>query len=117
MGPFLRTEIRRRYVSQLRNCRSLARAPSSRLEAGHSIFGKLASKAALLSRQSGLNRMRARPLRKHQQTPQYEDGDNRRGQRSAPGEAAIVYGFVEKIANGRAERPSQDEGRPEQRHP
>ena len=56
-------------------------------------------------------------LRQHQQAGHHEHRDTRRDQRSADIEAAGVNGFVEQIAERRAQGAGQDEGGPEQRHP
>ena len=59
--------------------------------------------------------MRAGPLRQNQQTAEDKDRDDSRSKRAAQGKAAIADGLVEEIADGRAQRPGQNECRPEQR--
>src|SRR5579884_1336145 len=57
------------------------------------------------------------PLRKEQD--EYDDGnkEHERRDRAAQRKTAFRHGLVEEIANRRAERPCQDEGRPEQDDP
>src|SRR3984957_7406646 len=59
-------------------------------------------------------RMRAGPLRQNQQAAEDKDRDNRRSKRAAQGKAALADGLVEEIADGRSQRPGQNECRPEQ---
>src|ERR1700681_4189776 len=60
-------------------------------------------------------RMRAGSLRQNEKTAEDKDRDDSRSKRAAQGKAAIADGLVEEIADGRAQRPGQDERRPEQR--
>src|ERR1700688_627589 len=60
-------------------------------------------------------RMRAGSLRQNEKTAEDKDRDDSRSQRAAQGKAAIADGLVEEIADGRAQRPRQNECRPEQR--
>jgi hypothetical protein len=55
-------------------------------------------------------RMRASPLRQDEQTPDYESRNDRRCNRTAQRETTVVYGLVEKIANGGSQWPGKNEG-------
>src|SRR5580704_7009070 len=55
-------------------------------------------------------------LRQDEQTDNDEGGNDGGGDWPAERQPAVADGLVEEVADGGAERPRQDEGRPEQRH-
>src|ERR1700720_3475675 len=59
--------------------------------------------------------MLPRALRQNDDACDYERADDSRSDGTAESEAAVVHGLVEEIADRGAERPRQDEGRPEQK--
>src|SRR5690348_9264954 len=61
--------------------------------------------------------MAAGALRKDQDQEDDHDREHGRGEGAAPFEAALVDRLVEKVADGRAERASEDESGPEQEDP
>ena len=65
-------------------------------------------------RRVGLPRMLACPLRQDENTSDNEYADDRGSDRPAQCHAAVAWRLVEKIADGGAERPRQNERRPEQ---
>lgn len=60
---------------------------------------------SLLPHHLGLARMPTGSLRQNEETPEYEDSENRRRKRPAQGKAAVVSRLVEEVADGRAQRP------------
>jgi hypothetical protein len=54
-------------------------------------------------------------LRQHHETDDDEGGDHRGGEGAAQRQPTVVVRLVEKIADRGAERPGEDECRPEQR--
>src|SRR5438067_7499149 len=58
--------------------------------------------------------MAARPLRQDEDQQDDDSREDGRGKRTAPFEAPRGDRLVEEVADRRAQRPSQDEGRPEQ---
>jgi hypothetical protein len=61
--------------------------------------------------------MHAGPLRQDEKTSEYKGCENRRCKRPTQGKAAVVSWLVQEVADGRAQRPGEDECRPEQRYP
>src|SRR3954462_4399085 len=59
-------------------------------------------------------RMLSRPLREDHDQDDDHDCKDRRGERAAPFEAALVDGLVEEVADGRPERAGEDERGPEE---
>ena len=55
----------------------------------------------------------ARSLWQQKNTADNKDRDDKRGERTAEGKTAIADRLVQKVADGGAERPRQDERRPE----
>ena len=60
--------------------------------------------------------MLPRPLRQDEQAKEDEGRNHGRSQRAAERKAAIAHRLVEEVADGSAERPCEDEGRPENQH-
>jgi hypothetical protein len=56
--------------------------------------------------------MRASSLRQNQQTPDYESRNDGGCNRAAQCETTMVYGLIEKIANGGSQWPGKNEGNP-----
>ena len=61
--------------------------------------------------------MRSGALRKQRDQSEDRHREDSRRQRPAEFEPALGDRLVEEVADGRAERPGQDEGRPEQSDP
>lgn len=64
-----------------------------------------------------LRRVRTCPLRKHNNPPDDKCCNYCGSKEAAHVQAAMIYGFVEKIANCGTKRSSKDKGRPEKRDP
>lgn len=58
--------------------------------------------------------MPSRPLRQNQNAKHDDRGERHRDDRAANGETAVAYRLIKHIAERGAERPGQDECRPEQ---